>query len=175
MFWAAQTGFLQARPERLAPAMEADGDVVDGHAEARRDTVARLPDQIGAPDNLGILRLESRQDPVQAVADYRVDLGGDREGAGVHVRLVQGDLPPPGFPHHALVVGNRGRQHAREPSADPLHVAQVAGSLKGTQCKPLEYFLGCLAAAEAADEISQEVVPALHNSATHRGVGGPQS
>jgi len=52
--------------------MKADRDIVEGSAQARGKPIARLAQNVGPPDNVGVFRLEGRKQSVEAIADCGV-------------------------------------------------------------------------------------------------------
>jgi hypothetical protein len=53
--------FLEPLLQGLSAAVQPNGDIVHGRAQAHGDPVARLPRQVRTPDDLGVFRLHGRR------------------------------------------------------------------------------------------------------------------
>ncbi len=60
MNWTGLAHLLESFSEGAPPTMKPHVDVIQRHPEARGQSVSRLAQDVGAPNNIGILCLESR-------------------------------------------------------------------------------------------------------------------
>ena len=76
---AGKTHVFQSLPQSLTASMKPHRYIVQRGAEACGDSLPRLAQDIGAPDDIGVVCLERRQQLIEAVAYYLVDLRVGRD------------------------------------------------------------------------------------------------
>jgi hypothetical protein len=74
----SEARFFQPLSQCLAASMKFHGDIVQRGAEARGNSLARFAEDVGTPDDIGIARLERRQQLVKAVTYHPVGLWVER-------------------------------------------------------------------------------------------------
>src|SRR6266705_1861701 len=81
VLWAYKALLLQALLLSPSPPMNSDCDIVQRRAETDSDAVAGLSEDVRAPHDLRIVRLERWQELVKAVADCPIqfDVGFDSQ------------------------------------------------------------------------------------------------
>ena len=166
----SQTHLVEPLLQRLAAAVEPDGDVVKGRAQARRDPVSRLVKEVGAPDDLGVFGLERRQQLVEAVADCSVHILSWVGGDVLDIRLLHYNLSSASPDHTALVIDDRARKDAPKPAPHRPDVAEFGGVLKGTERKALQHVFGFIAIAQTLLQECQKAMARLDERATDRRV-----
>jgi hypothetical protein len=71
---AGKTHVFQSLPQSLTASMKPHRYIVQCGAEACGDSLPRLAQDVSAPDDIGIVGLERRQQLIEAVAYHLVDL-----------------------------------------------------------------------------------------------------
>src|ERR1019366_3046170 len=130
---AGKTHVFQSLPQSLTASMKPHRYIVQRGAEACGDSLPRLAQDIGAPDDIGVVCLERRQQLIEAVAYYLVDLrvGRDCLTCEFEILLFHQNLPAPKPDRAALVIGDCRRQDPAKPSPDWMDVAQIRRALDG--------------------------------------------
>ena len=149
---------LELFSEPAPRAVEAHRGVVRSDAEGPGHGAKGLLVQVHALDQLGVFRLESRQEPPKARADLATDLrfvGGGvlRQLGREQARLRSGS---------AIVVDDGVSQQPIEPGHRAFSVTDGAGLLDAPDEGRLEDVLGLRAASHAAFEEGQEPPMVLH-------------
>lgn len=117
---ASKTHFFQSLPQCLAASVKPHCDIVQRRAEACGYSLSRFAQDIGAPDDISIVCLESRQQLIEAVTYHPVDLrvGCDCLTREFEILLFHQNLPAPMPDRAALVIGDCRRQDPAKPSPD---------------------------------------------------------
>ncbi len=117
---AGKTHVFQSLPQSLTASMKPHRYIVQRDAEACGDSLPRLAQDVGAPDNIGIVCLERRQQLIEAVAYHLVDLwvGCDCLTREFEILLFHQNLSAPVPDRAALVIGDCRRQDPAKPSPD---------------------------------------------------------
>lgn len=166
---AGQAHFFEPSLQGLAAAMKSYGNIVQCRAEAHGNSLSRLSQDVGTPDDIGIVRLERRQKLIEAVAYHPVDVGIWRNGftRELEILLVHRNLPMPMPDRTALVIGDRRRQDPAEPSTHCLHVTQIRCPLESSNREALQHLLCLLTIPQPSIQKSQEVSMSLDERSPH--------
>ncbi len=162
----SQTHLVEPLLQRLAAAVEPNGDVVKGRAQARRDPVARLVKKVGTPDHFCVFGFERRQQFVHAGANCRVHVVSRVGGDVLDIYLLHCNLPSTSPDHTALVIDDRARENAPKPAPHRPDLAEFGSVLKGAKRKPLQHVFGFVLIAEALTKKRQEALAGLNERAT---------
>jgi hypothetical protein len=159
---------LEALSQRLPPAMQPYRHVVQRCAKTCRDTVTGFAENVHAPDNIGILRLEGWQDSIKAVADRSVELLIDR--LILKLRLVDDNLSSTPSPHFSLMVDDRGRKDSPKPSAHHSNILKLRCAFYGAQRKSLQNFVSCVGITQAAPQKPKYLLLRFDERLLHCGI-----
>ena len=103
--------------------MQSDGHVVQRRSQTGRHAVSWLTENISAPDDVGVLGFERRQDAIKAITDRRVELLVDRKV--LNLCLVDDDLSASPSRCFALMVDDGRGQDSAEPSAHHPNIVKL--------------------------------------------------
>src|SRR6516165_11436926 len=114
--WTSQAHLLESFLQRMTSAMNSNSDVIKRNAEASGDPLARLTENVGAPNDVGICGLEGRQQLVETVANDPIQFRVRLDTVTLKLGLLHRNLPAARSQGAALVVNYRGREDATEPT-----------------------------------------------------------
>jgi len=125
MHRTGQAHLLESFLQRMTSAMNSNSDIIERNAKARGDPIARLPKNVGAPNDIGIFSLEGGQQLVETVANHPVQFGVRLNGVLLKVGLIHRNLPATRSHGTALVVNYRGCKDATQPTTHGPNVAKL--------------------------------------------------
>ena len=166
-----QAHLLEALLQGLAASVKPNGDIVQGGAEADRNSVARFIEQVGSPDDLRIFRLESGQQLIKAFADSTLDVARGIRGDVLDLRLIYRGLPPALSDRVALMIGDRRHEDPPQPASYRSDVAQLGRAFECTERKALQDLFGFFQVAQALSEVGEETLSRFDERTPDRRVG----
>jgi hypothetical protein len=147
MDWTGQAHLLDPFPERLSPPVKSDRDVVERCTQAGRNPISGLAKNVGAPNDIGIFCLKRRQQLMKAVANGFVGFSIWLNRQILDINLLQIDLQATAPDDAALVIDERCRQYAPQPSTDSPDISQLPGTFKRSEREAVQEFFGLVPTA----------------------------
>lgn len=132
---------FEAFPQCPSPAVKPHRDVVERCAQGRRQSVSWFTEYVGAPDYVGVLGLQRRQQPIEAVADCSVEFEIGVDGLVLEADPVDVDFPAAPANCASLVVDDRRRKNPAQPPAHRPHVPDLCRALKCANRESLQNLL----------------------------------
>jgi hypothetical protein len=166
-----QAHLLEALLQGLAASVKPNSDIVQGGAEADRNSVARFIEQVGSPDDLRIFRLERGQQLIKAFADSTLYVARGIRSDVLDLRLIYRGLPPALSDRAALMIGDRRHEDPPQPASYRSDVAQLGSAFECTERKALQDLFGFVQVAQALSEVGEETLSRFDERTPERRVG----
>lgn len=164
------THLLEALTKCATPTMQAHGDIVQRCAEACREPVTWLAQDVCAPDDVCIFILERRQQPVEAVANGHVQIRVWFSHTVLQTFRVQLGLATTPPDHISLMIDNRRRKNLAQPAAHSANVTELRCPLQRTQREALKHILRLVMIPKAVLKKVQHFLPRLNYCALNGSV-----
>ena len=150
---------LERGAESAVGAMEPYSQSVSRDAEAARDAIAGLAEEVHAPENMGVVARERRQQPIEALAHGAFGVVIDQHGPLIclYETLVE-PLPYSGL---SVVVGKGPAQHLREPRAQSSAAPDGRDPAEHFQIEVLQDVFGVGPSRRASSQEAKELSVAL--------------
>jgi hypothetical protein len=156
---ACQAHLLETPTQGEASAVQSDVHIAQCGPQARRRPLARLAQQIDAPDHISIGRRESRQDLVQAGAHRLGRLGINNPTQAFELELGREMLPLASTPALAQVIHQRGHEDPAQPGVQRARVTEVLGAFESANGEALEHVFRILFTDPSGQESDDDPTP----------------
>ena len=158
MNWTSPAGLIEPLLQGLPRTMEANPNISFSSLEILGNIFAGFTNQIRAPDNLRIFRLQRGKEFVEAIANYEIEPVATLCVYAQCLKILVVGLRPTLFSLSAIIVNKRRLQNAAHPWSQLLGVSDIINPGQNLDIKVLQNVPRFFSVAESARQKSKEIL-----------------